>query len=1189
MHRPPVWRVMAIVAAFASPSLLEIKAPVTAAEAERVDQTLLGDWRFDEGGGDVAGDRSGQGNDGEIRGADWVQGKFGTALHFGGHNAYVSIPGIASLDASNELTVEAWVYWEKGGRYPNIITGGTWCPGGFLFFVADNGCSFRLGKPGKVPLQVGKDWAETSASFLQFTPGQWYHLAATFKRPQVQTYVNGKAVATAAWDYPLGFSGDLQIGTWGNPQTCHDGLIADVKLYSRALTPEEVFGDFQRTAAGRGPAGPGERAYEKIVAKAAVPAVTLDNDLTRLLLDARGRVIGLVDKATGKNHCAPVPGYFATLRKGGVTYRPSACNADGGMLTLAFGKSRVTAQVKVSVQPRYFVFELAAVSDPDVDEAVLGGLAVDLAKELSASVAWASDAEFAAAIVPLNLQVEVGLAGGTYPAFSPKCVRRYGLPGAKIALAGCPTREVREVLKEVVRVEGLPSSPLGGPFALDAEENRGSYLFATVSESNVDEWIELGRRGGFAEIHLCPWWHRLGHYEPNPGLYPQGLAGLKQVTDKLHAAGLKVGMHTLTGGIQVDDPWVSPSPDKRLAKDASFTLAAAVGTDDKVISTTERPEGLETFWSDMSTGNTLQIGDEIVAYTGISSEPPYGFTGCTRGQWGTKRSPHDQGATAEHLVATYCTYIPDEDSTLVDELAECIAKVFNTCGFDMIYLDGSEGMRTAHAVAKMKRAIFTKLRGRVLVESSSGSWGAWPFHSRVGAWDHPVYGFNRFTDLHCEGLQRHSASELLPGHMGWWVITGPTADQAGMFPEDMEYFCGKCLGWDWSLSLQGVTAGQTPPNARQNEYLTMLGRYERLRLERYFTEDVKARLRTPKEQFRLAQEGQGNWQFRPTDYLPHKVTALADGTSTWTVQNRYAAQPAKLRVEALYACQPYAAPEGVLVTDFARPEDFGARAAAAGVTHGLTASTEQRKGDAVSGSLTAKNATATGRGAWAKVGRVFTPPLDMSKCGALGVWIYGDGKGELLNFQLNNTREYYTAWDDHYVDVNFTGWRYYELLLRERDAQRHQDYVWPYGGPCEVGRSPILRKRVGSFNIYYNDLPPNEEVQCFLGPVKALPVVKVKLSHPTVVIGGQRIVFPVTLESGQFIEYEGPADCRLHDERGAILQQITPQGDVPELASGKNPVSFTCAGPAGYNLRAQVTVITQGPSLGGQTPRKKAD
>ena len=71
----------------------------------------------------------------------------------------------------------------------------------------------------------------------------------------------------------------------------------------------------------------------------------------------------------------------------------------------------------------------------------------------------------------------------------------------------------------------------------------------------------------------------------------------------------------------------------------------------------------------------------------------------------------------------------------------------------------------------------------------------------------------------------------------------------------------------------------------------------------------------------------------------------------------------------------------------------------------------------------------------------------------------------------------------------------------------------------------------------------------------------------------------MTLESGQFIEYEGPADCRWHDERGAIIQRITPQGDAPTLASGENPVSFTCDGPAEYNTRANITLITQGPPL----------
>ena len=52
------------------------------------------------------------------------------------------------------------------------------------------------------------------------------------------------------------------------------------------------------------------------------------------------------------------------------------------------------------------------------------------------------------------------------------------------------------MLKEVVRNEDLPYSPLGGPWALDVQENRGSYLFTFVTEKNVDEWTRLAKLGG---------------------------------------------------------------------------------------------------------------------------------------------------------------------------------------------------------------------------------------------------------------------------------------------------------------------------------------------------------------------------------------------------------------------------------------------------------------------------------------------------------------------------------------------------------------------------------------------------------------------------------------------------------------------------------------------------------------------
>ena len=96
----------------------------------------------------------------------------------------------------------------------------------------------------------------------------------------------------------------------------------------------------------------------------------------------------------------------------------------------------------------------------------------------------------------------------------------YGFVGCKAALAACPTGQMRAVLKEMVKQEGLPYSSLGGPFSLDAEATRGSYLFAHVSEDSVDEWIELTRRAGFTHIHFSGWAKCLGHYEPREKPFP---------------------------------------------------------------------------------------------------------------------------------------------------------------------------------------------------------------------------------------------------------------------------------------------------------------------------------------------------------------------------------------------------------------------------------------------------------------------------------------------------------------------------------------------------------------------------------------------------------------------------------------------------------------------------------------------
>jgi hypothetical protein len=947
--------------------------------------------------------------------------------------------------------------------------------------------------------------------------------------------------------------------------------------------------------------------------------VVLENDYVRYVLGADGRNLSFIDKRTGKQHRAPQGDRpFMILKKGDRQFLPTACTyADGegagvrgqesgvairtGTLRVQFQQPDVTALLKVTCKRHYFIFEVNGLSDPNVEQVALLNLAVAPSQYVSGMSGVAADDEFATCVRALNLQVRPSV-GGTPAEFSAVCYRQYAIPGARLALVGCPKEDLRPVLKEVVRGgggdgvgtdrhvplaepvppgQGLPWSPLGGPYALDAEENRGSYVFAGVSQQNVPQWIELAKKAGIAEIHFIGWERSLGHYHPREDLFPDGLAGLRATVEKIHGAGLKAGMHTLTGCIAPHDPWITPVPDKRLAADATFTLAAPLDQRQTTVLTDQQPGDFDTVWAYGARGNVLRIDEELIQFGGLSRKPPYGFTHCRRGAFGTKPALHENGARADHLFVRYGCFQPDPNSTLVDDVAAAIAEVFNTCGFDMIYMDGAEGTAGGwHGEAQIRKAIFQKLKRPALVEASSWGHHSWPFHSRIGAWDYPNWGLKQFIDVHCRANEAYRKSTLLPAQLGWWAIFGPDRNRDAELPDEIEYLCTKALAYDMPMSFQAVEPGDRPQNARQDEYLTMIGQYERLRLAGYFPEAVRQRLRRAGEQFRLVRSPAGIWQFVPADYAAHKVTGSDDGTEAWTVNNRFAGQPVKLRIQALYCAEPYDAPQSRALADFRSTDEFTLCAAAPGVTCALSPSEEQVKVGGTSGCYSAINAGSSRRGAWTRAGKSFAPEANIDPYDALGVWIHGDGKGELLNLQLTSPPQYYEALDEHYVQVDFQGWRYFELLLRERDAGQYGDHVWPYEGHYAVYRAPLVRSHVSELNLYFNNLPPRDGVTCFLSPIKALKVRKATLRNPSVQVGGRRVVFPVALESGAYLELESPSDCRLYDERGALVRQLQPEGEVPALAAGENRVKFTCEGPEGLRGRAKVTVISYGELFG---------
>jgi len=129
-------------------------------------------------------------------------------------------------------------------------------------------------------------------------------------------------VGDVTWDFPVGCVGEGMIGKWGG-QTSHQGLIDDVRIYTRPLSAAEVQAHYSAGKEGRDT--PDQSAYEALPDRSASmpPALVLENRLARLTFDKNLRITGAIERASGRNVLARSSTWMS-LKSGNRNTRPSS-------------------------------------------------------------------------------------------------------------------------------------------------------------------------------------------------------------------------------------------------------------------------------------------------------------------------------------------------------------------------------------------------------------------------------------------------------------------------------------------------------------------------------------------------------------------------------------------------------------------------------------------------------------------------------------------------------------------------------------------------------------------------------------------------------------------------------------------------------------------------------------------------
>jgi len=906
-------------------------------------------------------------------------------------------------------------------------------------------------------------------------------------------------------------------------------------------------------------------------------AIVLQNEVCRYEIGADGMNRALVGLAEGKDYVEPGQP-FMLAGQGQKVLAANKVELAGDMLTVTFGSSGVQATARVEIRPRYFTLAIERVAGPAVDWLQPCNLKVGIRRHVGGLVNAAWDERFAVCVLALNDRTDCGSHGVP----TARAYREFGIEGAKVAILAVPTGgpdpagKLLDAIEIVELEQGLPHPTIDGAWIKRSPKRFASYLMiGGISAKNVDQVIEFAK-GGFGCVELTTWNRSTPSYEPDPNQFPGGLAELKQVTGKIHAAGLQVGMHCMQGMVgwgPKDDPYLVPKADPRLLQDRHATLAAATDAKATTIAVKEPLDG----WPEKG---DLYLEGELIRY---GKRTAGAFTECQRGLYGTTVAAHPEGARVGHLVNCfpiwgYTVYCPDVNSTMIDEICDRIARVFNEVGADMSYFDGGEEVLVQppswRNQGRFALGVQRRLKKPVILEGNAlYTHLSWHVISRGSPSYDPIYFGRRAYTLRFKGQNPANwANNLLTGDVGWFAAHTHSPATDAVTPDEVMLLCLKAVGGKAPISFQ-ADANNLWANKRMPEMLEIIRTCDELKRRDYFTERACAELARPMAEHVLQRTADGQWDLHPLQFGPPRVVdASRNESSAWVVKNPYAGQAPWLRIRARTALAPAGAKENIVLADSGGGVPFRPDGTASPeLVQSVEPAAEKTPDGGSAFCYRAENRGKTAS-AWTRITLSLPKPLDLTKHRRLGLWIRTEGQGGILNVQLAGP----DARRDHYLPVAPRGWTYAVLDPPEED--RFFDYQWPYSFTDLMYTCRNIYGGVKELHLYYNGLPPGGQATCWIGRIEALEERPLPLSSPALESAGQKIVFPVSLKPDEYLEMDFAGRCRHFDPNGGLVAEVKPQGGL-RFEPGESQVRFSCATGAAASPRAEITLSLRGEPI----------